>query len=243
MTTTCGRLFNTVSRGRVVALLCLPLLFTATAGAQVAPSAAEKASYNGLHRAAALGDADKIRVLLAKGANPNRTDDMGRTPLHVAAFGLHYKAVRALVAGGGDINALEGGRYDVITIAAVLDDVKMVKLALELGGNPKLITSIYHGTALIAAAHLGHDTVVRVLIEAGAPLDHVNNLGWTALIEAVVLGDGGPRHTKTVGALVEAGADQTITDSSGLTPLQHAKRRNYQDMVAILDSGELRPRQ
>ena len=35
---------------------------------------------------------------------------------------------------------------------------------------------------------LGHDGVVRQLIAAGAPLDHVNNLHWTALIESIVLG-------------------------------------------------------
>ena len=75
--------------------------------------------------------------------------------------------MRALVAGGGDINALESRRYDVITIAAVKDDVRMVKLALELGGSAKLITSPYDGTALIAAAHLGHAEVVQALIDGG----------------------------------------------------------------------------
>ncbi len=46
---------------------------------------------------------------------------------------------------------------------------------------------------------------MRTLIQAGAPLDHVNNLGWTAVIESIVLGDGGPRHTDTLAALVGAG--------------------------------------
>ena len=87
-----------------------------------------------------------------------------------------------------------------------------MSLAIELGNRPDLVTSIYQGTALIAAAHLGHDEVVRRLIEAGAPLDHVNNLGWTALLEAIILGDGGPDHTATVRALVEAGANITIGD-------------------------------
>jgi ankyrin repeat protein len=103
-----------------------------------------------------------------------------------------------------------------------------------LGGDPAEITSPYDGTALIAAAHLGHVEVVRALIEAGAPLDHVNNLGWTALIEAVILGDGGPDHVATVRALVEAGADRSIADRDGLTPLDHAERRGYTEMIAIL---------
>ena len=161
-------------------------------------------------------------------------DGAGRTALHVAAFDSQYEALRALVAGGGDINALENDRYDVITIAAVRDDVRMVKLAIELGGNPKRMTSRYDGTALIASSHRGHVAVVQALIDAGAPLDHVNNLGWTALIEAVILGDGGARHLAIVKALVAAGANKSIADRNGVTPLQHALQRNYQDMIVIL---------
>ena len=91
--------------------------------------------------------------------------------------------------------------------------------------------------ALIAGAHLGHHEVVRRLIACGAPLDHVNNLGWSALIEAVVLGDGRPDHVETVRALVKAGADRTIADRDGVTPLQHARARGYDAIVAILRDG------
>jgi ankyrin repeat protein len=210
------------------------LLGPTAATAQTPPTETERAAYTGLHRAAALGDAAQIRKLLADGADPKARDASGRTPLHVAAFGSHYDAVRALVAGGADINALENRRYDVITIAAVKDDVRMVKLALEHGGNAKLITSPYDGTALIAAAHLGHAEVVKALIDGGAPLDHVNNLGWTALIEAVILGDGGARHIATVAHLVAAGANRTIADRGGVTPLQHARQRGFQKIAAAL---------
>ena len=121
-----------------------------------------------------------------------------------------------------------------VTIAAVADDEPTLKALLASGASAKLTTSIYDGTALIAAAHLGHDGVVRDLIRAGAPLDHVNNLGWTALIEAVILGDGGTRHVATVRALVDAGARRDIGDRQGVTPLQHAQSRGYKEMVAIL---------
>ena len=81
---------------------------------------------------------------------------------------------------GANPNALDAQRYDIVTIAAVANDVPMLKVALEGGASAKNVTSPYDGTALIAAAHLGHDEVVKVLIVAGAPLDHVNNLRWTA---------------------------------------------------------------
>ncbi|PON11635.1 hypothetical protein C2W62_43795, partial [Candidatus Entotheonella serta] len=83
-------------------------------------------------------------------------------------------------------------------------------------------------------AHLGHYEIVKRLITAGAPLDHVNNLGWTALIEAVILGDGGPDHVKTVRALVAGGADKTLSDRNGVTPLAHAQTRGYTEIIALL---------
>jgi len=225
-----ARFFQAIIAGLVLIMGAHP-----PAQGQIPPSQAELSAYVGLHKAAAEGDLDEIRTLLLGTPDPNLRDRAGRTPLHIAAFQSRYDAVRALVTSGGDINALENDRYDVITIAAVKDDVRMVKLAIELGGNPGAITSRYDGTALIAAAHLGHEAVVQALIEAGAPLDHVNNLGWTALIEAVVLGDGGKRHVATAKALVAAGANKAIADRNGLTPLQHAHRRRYQAMVAVLE--------
>ena len=188
--------------------------------------------------AAASGDAEKIKALLEKGKNPDVRDSYGRTPLHVAVFGGHHEAMRLLVAAGVDPNALENDRYDIVTIAAVNNDVPTLKLALELGASAENITSRYDGTALIAAAHLGYAEVVQILIEAGAPLDHVNNLGWTALIESIVLGDGGSRHIDTLRALVEAGANVNLTDRSGETPLSLARSRGYNKMVTILqDAG------
>jgi ankyrin repeat protein len=82
---------------------------------------------------------------------------------------------------------------------------------------------------------LGHDGVVRQLIKAGAPLDHVNNLHWTAVIESIVLGNGGPRHQRTLQALIDAGANLQLADRQGSTPLGLARSRDYKAMVAMLE--------
>ena len=116
---------------------------------------------------------------------------------------------------GADMNALEFRAYDIVSIASVANDVPLLKLALENSVSAGNITSPYDGTALIAAAHLGHHEVVGVLIEANAPLDHVNNLEWTALMESVVLGNGGPDHIESARLLIEVGADQSIGDGVG----------------------------
>lgn len=217
-----------------LAALAVAMATTQPAAAQTPPSPAEAAHYVGLHAAAWQGDAVRVAQLLAVGADPNARDGHGRTPLHLAAFAKRGEVLRALAQGGADLGALENDRYDALTIAAVADDEDTLRLLLSLGASAKRVTSRYDGTALIAAAHLGHDGVVRQLIRAGAPLDHVNNLHWTALIESIVLGDGGPRHVATLQALVEAGANTQLADREGRTPLALARVRGYEAMIAIL---------
>jgi ankyrin repeat protein len=219
---------------RVWLLLALLLAPIGQSTAQTPPSPAEVARYTGLHAAAWQGDAARVVRLIAAGAPLNERDGHGRTPLQVATFARQREAIRLLAQGGADLGALEHDRYDAVTIAAVADDEDTLRLLLALGASAKLTTSRYDGTALIAAAHLGHDGVVRQLIQAGAPLDHVNNLHWTALIEAIVLGNGGPRHVATLRALVEAGASTQLADREGRTPLALARARGYEPMVAIL---------
>jgi uncharacterized protein len=215
------------------ALLIVALLLS-PARAQIPPSPFEVAAYRGLHAAAAKGDVAALRDSLRGNPDINARDGHGRTALHVAAHGGHHEVMRELAGAGADMRARDDQKYDVITIAAVRNDAETIRLVVSLGSDPKAITSPYDGTALIAAAHLGHAEAVRALIAAGAPLDHVNNLGWTAAMEAVVLGDGGKRHQDTLKALVEAGADIRIPDRQGITPLEHAKRRGYTVMTTML---------
>jgi uncharacterized protein len=222
------------------ALTCLLALSGAPTQAQIPPSPSELRLYAGLHAAAAKGDAVEIERLIAAGEKPETQDARNRTPLHVAAHLRHHAAARTLLRLGANPNALDAQRYDIVTIAAVNNDVAMLKLALEGGANARAITSPYDGTALIAAAHLGHAEVVRTLIAAQAPLDHVNNLGWTALIESIVLGDGGKNHTDTLDALVKAGANVNLADRQGVTPLGLARQRGYPEMVRILEAAGAR---
>jgi ankyrin repeat protein len=209
--------------------------------AQTAPSPTEAAAYTGLHAAAHRGDAAAVtRLAAADRRGLEARDGNGRTPLLVATFAAKPDAIRALVAAGADTAALDADRYDAVTIAAVADDEPTLALLLSLGASAKLVTSRWDGTALIAAAHLGHDGVVRRLIAAGAPLDHINTLHWTALIEAIVLGDGGPRHEACVRALLEAGADTRIGDRQGVMPAELANSLGYMSMVTMIERARAR---
>ncbi|WP_156967537.1 ankyrin repeat domain-containing protein [Comamonas granuli] len=224
--------------------LAAGLALAPSAEAQVPPTASEIAAYQGLHAAAARGDVPALQRLLAgrpDAGTLNARDAQGRTPLHVATFARQREAVRLLAQAGAALDLLENDRYDAVTIAAVADDEDTLRLLLQLGASARQVTSRYDGTALIAAAHLGHAGVVRQLIAAGAPLDHVNNLYWTALIESIVLGDGGPRHQATLQALLEAGASTRLADRHGNTPLQLARQRHYAAMVQMLEQAGAPP--
>jgi uncharacterized protein len=223
-----------ISVGFFLAAACLLLSSHLAVNAQTAPSAQEIAAYKGIHLAAADGSAGAVQSMATAGVDLELRDGNGRTPFLIAAFRGHIRVMETLAAAGADVNALDAQSYDAVTIAAVADDLLTLEAALKLGNKAGNITSPYNGTAVIAAAHLGHAEVVDMLIKAGAPLDHVNNLGWTALIEAVVLGDGGPRHQATVRALVGAGADKSIADKQGLAPLQLAEARGYSEIAALL---------
>jgi len=227
------------SNSKMTTRLCCLILLTSIlwsfmAVAQTPPNNIEIENYRGLFRAVVEHDTSRLNQLLSSDVDIDQRDDHGRSALHVAAYFQNHAAMRQLVAAGADANALEGDFYDIVTIAAVADDFATLKLALTLGCRSDNVTSRYDGTALIAAAHLGHFVIVRTLIQAGAPLDHINNLNWTAVIEAIVLGDGGQKHLATLRALVDAGADVNLADGGGSTPLQLARARGYQDMVGIL---------
>ncbi len=228
------------NRAITLLLTLAAALTTVTSLAQVPPTAAEVATYRDLHAAAHRGDLAAIQRLAASKSALEARDGAGRTPLHVATFARQHKAVQALLQAGANHAALERGRYDAVTIAAVADDEQTLRVLLAGGASAKLTTSRYDGTALIAAAHLGHDGVVRQLIDAGAPLDHVNNLHWTAVIEAIVLGDGGARHQATLKALLDAGANTQLADRNGATPLQLARAHGYAAMVKMLQAAGAR---
>lgn len=199
-----------------------------------APSPADLA----LLDAAGRGDADAVRAALADGARTEARDADGRTPLLRAALADRVEAARVLVAAGADVNAQDARQDSAWLVTGVTGSVAMMRALLP--GRPDLrLTNRFGGVSVIPASERGHVDYVRaVLAETDTDVDHVNRLGWTALLEAVILGDGGRTHQEVVEVLLAAGADPLLPDGDGVTARAHAERRGFTGIAAVLRAAE-----
>lgn len=183
--------------------------------------------------AAGRGDEAVVRQLLRQGASVRATDASGATALIAAAYHNHLAVARLLIAAGADVNAQDRTQQSAYLIATSEGYVELLRLTLRAGADVHR-TDSYNGTGLIRAADRGRVEVIRELLATDIAIDHVNRLGWTALLEAIILGDGGPRHTEVVRLLLTAGADPNRADGGGTTPLAHAERRGFGAIAALL---------
>ena len=186
--------------------------------------------------AAEKGDLEGVAKAMRAGGVITARDQRGRNAVLAAAYGNHVPASLLLMAAGSDVNAKDDQGNSAFLIAAAEGYLDVVKLALRSGADVNS-TNRFGGTGLIPAAHHGHVAVVKELLTTPIPVDHVNNFGWTALLEAIVLGNGGPAHTEIVKMLVAAKANVNIADKDGVTPLAHAKKKGYAEIVKILEGA------
>lgn len=191
-----------------------------------------------LLKAANQGDKEAISKLLADGADIDATDERGRTSVMIAVHTNQLELFTFLVEQGANINIRDNQLDNPLLYAGAEGKLDFLKAAIAAGADTT-ITNRYGGTALIPAADRGHVEIVReLLMNSDVDVNHVNNLGWTALLEAIILGNGGKNHQEIVNLLVEHGADVNLADRSGVTPLQHAKKHGYQEMVDVLTSAD-----
>ena len=183
--------------------------------------------------AAAVGDAERVAAALQRGADIEARDDHKRTALLLAATHDHVGVANVLIANGADPNALDDRHDTPWLVTGVTGSVAMLEVLLP--ANPDLtIRNRFGGVSVIPASHRGHVDYVRRVVQTDIDINHINDPGWTALLEAVILGDGSERYQQIVRILLDAGADPTIADFDGVTPLEHARARGHEAIVRIL---------
>ena len=169
-----------------------------------------------LFQAVEKGELVSLQNALDQKVNINAQDSKKRTALMIATYNQDVEAVKLLIDAGAE------GYLDIL------------KLTIQAGADPTIVNH-YGGTALIPAAEHGHVEVIEELLnDTTINVNHVNLLGWTALMEAIVLNNGNPIQRTVVQLLIDHGADVNIPDNDNVTPLQHAKKQGFKEIENIL---------
>ncbi len=180
------------------------------------------------------GDLKVVETLLSS-KNVNSTNEKKQNLLLIATYNNDYKMAELLIKHGANPNQQDDILNSAFLYAGASGYLELAKLFLKNGARFDVFNR-YNGTALIPAAERGHTEMVKLLSNTpNFPVNHVNRLGWTALMEAVVLGNGSKKFVEIVQILLSANADKTIPDKGGVTALQHAKQRGFKEMVRVLE--------
>lgn len=180
-----------------------------------------------------------VQQLIEEGVDVNAQDGEGRTALMIATYGNHVDVAKQLIDAGADVNIRDNMKNSPFLYAGAEGYMEMLKLTIAGGADPSIVNR-YGGTALIPAAERGHVDIVKLLLEeTDVDVNHVNNLGWTALMEAVILNNGNEKQQKIIQILIEHGAEVNIPDKDGVTPLQHAKIKGFKEIEKILIAADV----
>ncbi len=185
-------------------------------------------------RAAANNDTLSLKKAIANGAQLDLKDNKGRTALMLATYANHVEAAKILIKAGANVNAQDHMLNSPFLYAGAEGFTEIVKICMTANPDYRVLNR-YKGTALIPASEHAHLEVIKLLLDdPNYPIDHINRLGWTALLEAIILGEGNQRYQQAVSMLIAAGANVNIADNNGITPLQHAKRRGFKEIAQLL---------
>lgn len=189
-----------------------------------------------LIEAAAAGRVDEVARLIQTGAPLDAQDAQGRSALLRAVAGDHVSVAKTLLDAGASPNTQAANRDTPWLLAGALGRAEII--AAMLSRRPDLsIRNRYGGNALIPACERAHVEAVKLLLTSGIDLDHVNDLGWTCLLEIVILGDGGARHQQVARLVLDAGANPSLADKDGVTPLAHARQRGQQAIARLIEQA------
>lgn len=182
-------------------------------------------------------DVQKVKEILARSnATINETNDKKETPLLIATHENDIEIAKLLIDAGADINQQDAIQDSAYLYAGAQGKTEILRYMMEHTKPNQQVRNRFGGNALIPAAEKGHlDNVRLLLTDEQVDIDHQNDYGYTALIEAVALTDGSKVYQEIVQELMDAGVNQNLRDRYGKTALDYAKEQGYRKMIEILN--------
>ncbi|MGG4672158.1 ankyrin repeat domain-containing protein [Providencia sp. Me1] len=184
--------------------------------------------------AAEQGQLEILKSCLEKGVDINTTNRQGRTAIVNASLNKHYECVSFLINAGADINKQDQTCFNPFLLSCLNDDLTLLRIVLPAKPNLDLLTR-FGGVGITPASEKGHVEIVRELLEkTEINVNHTNFVGWTPLLEAIVLNDGGEKQQQIVKLLLDHGANPHMTDKYGKKPLELAREKGYNEIAELL---------
>jgi len=167
--------------------------------------------------------------------NINKVNEQLQSLLMIATYQNDYALAAFLVKRGANPNQQDELLNSPFLYAGASGYLDLIKLYLAYGARYDVFDR-YSGTALIPAAEKGFVDVVRLLAHTkNYPINHVNKFGLTALMKAIILGEGNKEYVEIVHILLKAGADRNISDNDGLMAIDHAKHNGFSEIIELLN--------
>ncbi|WP_435954741.1 ankyrin repeat domain-containing protein [Dryocola sp. BD626] len=185
-------------------------------------------------QAAQDGNLEGLKNCLAKGVDINATNRQKRTAITLASLHKQYECVEFLISAGADINKQDETCFNPFLLSCLNNDLTLLRLILP--ANPDLnVLSRFGGVGITPASEKGHVEIVRELLtHTDINVNHTNFVGWTPLLEAIVLNDGGAKQQEIVKLLLDHGANPHMTDKYGKKPLELAREKGYREIAELL---------
>lgn len=184
--------------------------------------------------AAQQGELTKLKSCLRQVVDINACNRQGQTAIMLASLNKKYDCVAALIDAGADINKQDQTCLNPFLISCLNNDLTLLRLILPARPDLNCLTR-FGGVGLTPACEKGHlDIVKELLIRTQINVNHTNFVGWTPLLEAIVLNDGGETQQTIVALLLEHGASPHMTDKYGKTPLELAREKGFEEIAQLL---------
>ena len=185
---------------------------------------------------------EKLKLLLARGANPNARGSDGSTPLIAAADRGNNEIVEALLSAGADVNAQDGkGNTALIVLLDAskdrrkrnVEDYLVLMTTLLRAKNVNVNLANKNGeTALMRAVRLGNVEPAKLLLSAGANANAPDKIGDTAYILAYKKG-----YTEIEKQLTTAAAPQNTPGSLNAFLVAAIEKKDPAKVQELLKQG------